>query len=108
MKRFLIFFCTLIAFRSWVAALLLTGGSLMAVDFQRDIQPILVRYCYKCHGPDENKREGKLRLDQREGAYAEHKGVRSAKTVSGLITFPRLLDIFCPSMPRIIPWFTNL
>ena len=77
MKRFLIFFCTLIAFRSWVAALLLTGGSLMAVDFQRDIQPILVRYCYKCHGPDENKREGKLRLDQREGAYAEHKGVRA-------------------------------
>jgi mono/diheme cytochrome c family protein len=34
-----------------------------AVDFVRDIQPILQTSCYKCHGP--NKSEGGLRLHER-------------------------------------------
>ena len=65
MRRFLTFFCTLIAFRSWVAALLLTGGSLMAVDFQRDVRPVLAAHCFKCHGPDQKTRKAKFRLDVR-------------------------------------------
>jgi hypothetical protein len=38
------------------------------VDFVRDIQPILARHCYKCHGP--SKQEGGLRLNARDAALA--------------------------------------
>lgn len=39
-----------------------------AVDFNRQVKPILSENCFKCHGPDEGSREGKLRLDVREHA----------------------------------------
>jgi hypothetical protein len=38
------------------------------IDFSRDIRPILARHCFKCHGPDDKARKGKLRLDLRETA----------------------------------------
>jgi hypothetical protein len=37
-----------------------------AVDFVRDIYPILQRSCFECHGPE--KQKGKLRLDSRVAA----------------------------------------
>ncbi len=64
-----------------VAALLVLWGSLSAaapsvraaetgesLSFAREIQPILARKCYACHGPDEGDRQADLRLDEREAA----------------------------------------
>jgi mono/diheme cytochrome c family protein len=42
------------------------ADTLAAVDFTRDIQPILQTNCYECHGADKSK--GKLRLDIRAAA----------------------------------------
>ena len=54
-----------------IALLLLTIGSAVTaqeVRFAQDIQPILARKCYACHGPDEESREADLRLDSRDAA----------------------------------------
>lgn len=56
--------------------LVLSAGSLLAVersavDYARDVRPILSRHCFQCHGPDDAARKGDLRLDDRENAVRE-------------------------------------
>ncbi len=40
------------------------------ISYNRDVRPILSDNCFHCHGPDQNKRKGKFRLDVREDAVA--------------------------------------
>ena len=40
-----------------------------AIQFNRDVRPILSDNCFACHGPDANSRKGKFRLDTKEGIF---------------------------------------
>ncbi len=42
-----------------------------AVDFSREILPLLSENCFQCHGPDEANREAELRLDRQDAALAK-------------------------------------
>lgn len=49
-----------------------------AVDFNRDVRPVLAQHCFACHGMDEQARKGKLRLDLRESALGKGKSGETA------------------------------
>ncbi len=56
----------------WLSAAVPASAATRKIDFNRDIRPILSDNCYACHGPDEQARKGKLRLDVAESALAKH------------------------------------
>ena len=50
----------------FLLAALATGAPAAAVDFERDIRPLLAERCVSCHG--EKKQKAQLRLDRRAEA----------------------------------------
>jgi mono/diheme cytochrome c family protein len=49
-------------------------GAAVAIDFNRDIRPILSENCFACHGPDKAARKARLRLDIKDEALKEMRG----------------------------------
>ena len=48
-----------------------------AIDFSREVRPILAEHCLHCHGPDAKKRQADLRLDELASAIAERDGLQA-------------------------------
>lgn len=55
-----------------------------SVSYRRDIQPLLAKACFACHGPDNQHRQADLRLDQ-EAAAKDHAIVAGDPSGSSLI-----------------------
>src|ERR1041385_4386703 len=47
------------------------------VEFSSQFRPIISGKCFSCHGPDDGSRKAKLRLDLRDEAIKDRKGIRA-------------------------------
>ena len=66
-----------------VMPFILPGGEM---SYNREIRPILSANCFSCHGPDEEAREAKLRLDTPEGAAKVLKPLDDPELIYRIVT----------------------
>ena len=52
------------------AILFFSIAQLQAIDFNKEIRPILSNHCFECHGPDNATRQADLRLDLQASAMS--------------------------------------
>lgn len=62
------------------------------ITYNSHIRPILSDKCFKCHGPDANKRKSGYRLDTEEGAFAALKDYRDKYGI--VAGHPEKSDVF--------------
>src|SRR3954471_14505824 len=62
----------------WLAWEAIVHGAPGAIDFNRDVRPIVSQNCNACHGPDREKRKANLRLDEEPGSRSELKDGKHA------------------------------
>ena len=70
-------FCVILGLLLFTSGLPSLAEEQAKIDFAREIRPILSNRCFVCHGPDENTREADLRLDRRDGAFADLGGYQA-------------------------------
>src|SRR5262245_14390071 len=87
-------------FVSLMVAAVASAQDRKAVDFTREVRPILAAKCFNCHGPDEKVRKGGLRLGGREEAVKVQALVAGKPEKSGL--FVRITsDVPTEVMPPV-------
>jgi mono/diheme cytochrome c family protein len=102
------------AFFCFLAVLIGVGGSAparaaepnqrQAVDFARDVYPVLRRTCFECHG--QKKQEGDLRLDERADALGSgviEPGEPADSELLRRILLPRNDDEVMPAIGEPLP-----
>ena len=97
----------LLPFAAALAPALAAGGSTLApdgvaVDFARDVRPLLARRCFPCHGNDEATREAGLRLDLEADALLDRDGFPAIVPgdVEASEVWARVNDEFDPMPPE--------
>ena len=81
-KLLIVFALLLITVAGWLACMQANTTAVSAmpdkISYNFHIRPILSDKCFKCHGPDINKREAGLRLDIPDSAFAPLKETKGA------------------------------
>jgi len=84
-----------------VGTALAAGATEPAIDFNRDVRPLLSDRCFACHGPDAEDRQAGLRLDVREAATAPVESGATA-VVPGDPTASELVARITSTDPEIV------
>lgn len=64
------------------------ASTALAVEFNRDIRPILSDRCYACHGPDSGNRKANLRFDRDPGPAALKKALTRITSTNKTLRMP--------------------